>query len=262
MSALFTSSFSRIQMLQPENRIEELFTEGNTTEAIITRKIRLSEINFGSTVGELHKIFVEIPPVSLRAGYFRKLLLMIEQRTYGKFGREKEKLMQVAIGFKVHNADDAIQISKLIALLNRLERDAYEDSRLGANCAKYKPLVFKEVRWLLVLRALTYLHYSSGAMGSGEMSEILNILGLTGSYEQINDYRIQCLKNGCDMDISRLAGNLTSLNQFSQMGFKRARQMLIPLVYWASCFAVDQPQIRELFDSKEWNYDLKRYVVG
>jgi len=36
----------RIQMLQPENRIEELFTEGNTIEAIHAGKIQISEINF------------------------------------------------------------------------------------------------------------------------------------------------------------------------------------------------------------------------
>ncbi len=34
----------RIQMLQPENRIEELFTEGNTTEAIDSGRINISEI--------------------------------------------------------------------------------------------------------------------------------------------------------------------------------------------------------------------------
>ncbi len=149
----------RIQMLQPENRIEELFTEGNTTEAIESGRINISEINFGGIAGEYYANSVEIPPISLRARYFCRLLPMIEERTYGKFAREKEKLMQMAIGFKIHDVDSAREISKLVILLDRLEHEAYEDSRLGANCARYKPLVFKEVRWLLMLRALTYLKY-------------------------------------------------------------------------------------------------------
>jgi len=256
----------RIQMLQPENRIEELFTEGNTTEAIESGRINISEINFGGIAGEYYANSVEIPPISLRARYFCRLLSMIEERTYGKFAREKEKLMQMALGFKVHDVDSAREISKLVTLLDRLEHEAYKDSRLGANCARYKPLVFKEVRWLLMLRALTYLKYFHVGLDSKEKSDILHILGFPGDYEQIEDYRIQCAKNRFDENIdisrvSRLAGDIRSLNRFWQMGFNRARQILIPLIYWASCFTADHPEIEELFESKEWNYDVKRYVI-
>lgn len=178
-----------------------------------------------------------------------------------------EKLMQTAIGFKIHDVASAREISKLAVLLDRLEHEAYKDSRLGANCARYKPLVFKEVRWLIMLRVLTYLKYFNVGLDSKEKSDILHILGFSGSYEQIEDYRIQCVKNGLgkNMDAgrisSRLAGDIRSLNRFWQMGFNRARQMLIPLIYWASCFTADHPEIKELFESKEWNYDVKRYIV-
>ena len=61
--------------------------------------------------------------------------------------------------------------------------------------------------------------------------------------------------------VSRLAGDIRSLNRFWQMGFNRARQILIPLICWASCFTADHPEIKELFESKEWNYDVRRYVI-
>ena len=52
----------RIQMLLPENRIEELFTEGNTVEAINSGKIRISEINFKGIVEEFRESLIQIPP--------------------------------------------------------------------------------------------------------------------------------------------------------------------------------------------------------
>lgn len=258
------NNLERIHMLQPENRIEEVFTEGNTTEAIESGKISISEIRFGDLADKYYTNSVEIPPISLRVRYFCRLLSMIEERTSGRFAREKEKLMQMAVGFKIHDADSAREISKLVVLLERLEREAYNDSRLSAKCARYKPLVFKEVRWLILLRALTCLKYFNLGLDCREKGDILHILGFTGGYEEIEDYRIQCAKNGYgeSFDVSRLATEIRSLSKFWQMGFNRARQLLIPKIYWGSCFAADHPEIKEAFESKEWTHDVRRYIIG
>lgn len=35
----------------------------------------------------------------------------------------------------------------------------------------------------------------------------------------------------------------------------------MPHIYWASCFAIDKPELRELLESKEWNYKVRKYIV-
>lgn len=243
--------------------IEELFTEGNRTEATESGEVHISEMSFSGVVNEFLEKSVEIPPTSLRVKHFCKLLSMVEEETIGELAGKKEKLMRMALGFKIYSTDSARDLSQLIKLLERLGHEAQEDPRLSGNCRKSKPKVFKEVRCLLMLRALTDLQYLDVSLNSREKSDILHILGFTGGYEQIEDYRIECVKNGCgqDIDIGRLAGYMRSLNAFKEMGSKRATQMLIPLIYFASCFAADHLEIKELFESKEWNYNVKNYII-
>lgn len=203
----------QIQMLQPENRIEELFTEGNTTEAITSKKIEISEISFKGIVEEFQENSVQIPPISLRAKYFCKLLLIIEKRDEGALIREKEKLMGMAIGFRVHNIDDAKEISKLVTRLDRLEKEAHVDTKLKVNCRKHKPQVFREVRWLLKLRALTYLEYFNPSLDSHEKNNILRILGFEGDYNEIDKYKIECLEEGCGQNISELFNKINIVDK-------------------------------------------------
>lgn len=260
----------QIQMLQPENRIEELFTEGNTTEAITSKKIEISEINFKGIVEEFQENSVQIPPISLRAKYFCKLLSMIEKRDEGALIKEKEKLMGMTIGFKVHNIDDAKEISKLVTLLDRLEKEAHVDPRLSGNCRKHKPQVFHEVRWLLKLRALTYLEYFNPSLDSHEKNNILRILGFEGDYNEIDNYKIECLEKGYGQNISQLLKTVEFANKLSSKKFfpmvdrkskNRWIRKLIPSIYWASCFAIDKPEFRELLKSKEWNHKVRKYII-
>ncbi len=256
-------NLERIQMLQPENRIEELFTEGDTTEAIDSGKINISEIDFGGIVGEYYANSVEIPPTSLRARHFRRLLSLIEEKTNGSLVSERLRLMRMALGFSPHDVDSAREIVKLVELLERLAHEAEDEApRLSVNCQRNKPRLFRETRWLLILRALTCLENLNTAPSRGEKYDILQALGFTGGYEEIDNYRIQCLRNGCgeSMDIARLVDEIRSLNRFVQMGFNRARQLLISRIYWASCF-VDYPEIKGAFESREWNREVRRYVI-
>lgn len=120
---------------------------------------------------------------------------MIEKETQGKLVSRKLRLMQMSLGFSPNNVDSAKEIMKLVELLERLEHEADEDPQLSVNCGKYKPELFREVRWLLLLKALTHLRYNNAYLDSEEKCNILSILGFIGGYEQIDEYRIQCLKN-------------------------------------------------------------------
>ncbi len=260
----------RIQMLQPENRIDELFTEGNTTGAFKTGKINISEINLGGAVGKFDANSVEIPPTSLRAKYFCKLLSMIEKKTKGHLNREKLALMQMAQRFRPHNVDSTREIVKLVEFLERLEHEADVDPQLGVNCRKYKTKLFKEVRWLLLLVALTHLKHSDTSVDSKEKSDILSILGFGRDCTQIDDFRMLCLEKGCGIEtlgtLKKRVQPVASAKEFSRQCGKPLQQSnlrnYLSYVYWASCFAMDLPKIRQLlFESREWSYQAKKFII-
>ena len=268
----------RIQMLQPEDRIEQLFTEGETTEAIDTKKIEITEINgprdieitevdFRSIVDEFQfqENSVQIPPISLRAKYFCKLLSEVEKRDFGALATQKVNLMRMTLDFKIHKVEDAEEISKLVTLLDRLEQEARGDPRLSNNCRRHKPELFHDVKWLLRLRALTYLKYLNQGLDLHERNNIVKILGFDGNYHRIDEYRMKCLRNGCSRDLNQLVedikvwNNLLWLPNIEKSGrYRRYRQEYI---YWASCFIRDCPDVKELFESKQWNYNVRKYVI-
>lgn len=256
------NNIERVQLLQPENRIEELFDDGSDFQAVRAGKINISDIRYGGEIGEFQKNSVEIPPVSLRAKHLHKLLSMVNEMTSGKLTRERLKLMQMALGFKVHNLDSATEIKKILARLEQLQNEALTDQRLSSNCRTSKPEVFKEVRYLLLLSVLTYLKYSCMNMVIEEKCEILHSLGFDGNHEKIEEYRKQCYKNcqGIEYNekvLNGLAGDIKMLSGWYHSSFishARVRYMMMQNIYWASCFVEDNPTIRELFSSREWNY--------
>ncbi|RJO62936.1 MAG: DEAD/DEAH box helicase [Dehalococcoidia bacterium] len=266
------NNIERIQMLQPENRIEELFTEDNATEAIATGKIRVSDINFGCNSGEFAKSTVEIPPISLRAKSFCKLLSIIEKQTEGMLVNEKLRLLRMVRTFSPRDLDSIKEVMKLVELLERLEHNADEDPRLSANCRKHKPKLFREARWLLLLTILTNLKYLNTNEGFKERNEILSILGFGNDYTQVDALRMQCLREGCrietldalTVEVKNVAILREILPNWSKTSLKQSRyKNKLSYIYWASCFAMEQPEIRQLlYESREWNYEAKRFIIG
>ena len=259
-------NLERIQMLQPENRIEQLFVEDGNIDAFETNKIEVSEINFKNTIGKFHDNSVQIPPLNLRAKYFFKLLTFIEEKVEGALKKEKVNLIGFAMKFKIKNIDDAREISRIILLLDELEQEAFEDSRLSKNCEKNKTQLFREVKWLIQLRALTDLKYFCSKLDVNEKETIIQILGFKGNYNQIDNFRKMCLENGNKRNINQLIKYINNVkgispNFMSLVGRKYIYDFRVS-VYWASCFIIDNPEIKELFESKDWNYKIKKFIVN
>ena len=173
------------------------------------------DLEFNMNDDEFKKSSAEITSDGLRAQRLRELLLAVKEKTYGKFAQERLKLMQMAMGFRPNNAESAEQIAALVVYLKQLEQAAIGDNQSSINGAKYKPLILKEVRWLILLRALTHLHYTCKSLSSIAKTRILNCLGFKGDYEQIQEYRIQCLQNGTNQEIMDINGILNNLREGS-----------------------------------------------
>jgi hypothetical protein len=123
--------------------------------------------------------------------------------------------------------------------------------------------MFNEVRWLLTLSALTSLKNLDAGLSLSNKEDVLRILGFTSDYDEIDSYRSQCLENGSNekIKIDELPSAICELDKWFKVWPKRIRQRLIPLIYWASCF-VDHPEIKEAFQSKEWNDCVYSYLMG
>lgn len=264
-------TMNQIQMLHPEHRIEELFTEDNNIEAIESKKIRISEINFKDTVDEFQENSVQIPPISLRASYFCNLLSTVEEKTDGVFRKKREQLLKMAIGFKIHSLQDAKEMTNLVKLIDRLEQEAILDPRLSKNCQKHKPRVLNEGKWLLKLRALTYLKYFNPNLNIDTKNEILKILGFKGDYNKVDEFRLECLDKGSKQDIKHLFRDIKKVKNLSSdrilaLMDKEEKIHWIrrfkPSVYWSSCFKMDYPEFKEIFSSKEWNYKVRKYIIN
>ena len=271
----------RLRMLDPENRIEALLIDGNNTDAIKKGKIRvvdicldksinIEDININEPLYRLEEKSVQIPPISLRAKYFNKLLSVIEKKMEGELWKEKERILNMAIGFKLFQETDASEISNLVYRLEILEHEAEIDTNLSNKCKKNKPKVFCEAKWMLKLKALTDLKYIN--LSTYDRNKILEILGFEPVYEKIDEFRTKCLKEGIDRTIGNLFhavknGIKVIKNPQQRNKFKRYSSIVSNIksdIYWARCFIGDpeHPEFRELFESnKEWGRELREYFI-
>jgi superfamily II DNA or RNA helicase len=220
----------QIQMLHPEIRLEELFSEGDASRAIETGKIEILKLNFGpggKTDGkgkskgkgrgkgrgkskgsgegkemqagkEVHvqEVPVRLPATALRARYFFRLLALTEEKDIGAFEREKRELMRATLRFRIKDPSDAEELFKLCTQVNKLKREAYEDHRLGDVSRRHKPKVFGEVEWLLKLQALNSLKYGCEHLSIYEKNRVLKNLGFEPDFKKIDSQRLKCLKIG------------------------------------------------------------------
>jgi len=114
------------------------------------------------------------------------------------------------------------------------------------------------------------LEYFNPSLDSHEKNNILRILGFEGDYNEIDKYKIECLEKGYGQNISQLLKTVEFANKLSSKKFfpmvdrkskNRWIRKLIPSIYWASCFAIDKPEFRELLKSKEWNSKVRKYII-
>ncbi|MCQ1536808.1 DEAD/DEAH box helicase [Methanosarcina sp. KYL-1] len=276
----------QIQMLQPEIRLEELFSEGDAARAIEEGKIEISKIDFrprgkgdsrgkGKGTGEgkemqAREVPVRLPPTALRARYFSRLLALTEEKDIGAFEREKRELMRAALRFRVRDPSDSEELFELCTQINKLKREAYEDRRLGDVSRQHKPKVFGEVEWLLKLQALNSLKYACDHLSYNEKARVLRTLGFEPDFRRIDSQRLKCLKIGSAQktipDLVKVLGfvsRLSSSETYQFLDKKKKEQWkreFLPAVYWGFCFIEDSPELKELFESTEWDRRVKNII--
>lgn len=266
----------QVQMLQPEIRLEELFSEGDAARAIKEGKIEINKVDFSSPVkgkrkgSEISEVPVRLPPTAIRARYFSRLLSLTEEKDIGAFEREKRELMRATLRFRVRELTDAEELTELSGKINKLKREAYEDRRLGDVSRQHKPKVFGEVEWLLKLQALNSLKYEGAHLSSLEKNRILKTLGFDADLRSIDSYRLKCLKLGSAQktipDLVKVLGfvsRLSSSETYQFLDKKKKEQWkreFLPAVYWGFCFIDDSPELKELFESTEWDRRVKNII--
>ncbi|KKG15750.1 DEAD/DEAH box helicase, partial [Methanosarcina mazei] len=262
----------QVQMLQPEIRLEELFSEGDAARAIEEGKIEINKVDFSAPAkgkgkgARIQEMPVRLPPTAIRSKYFSRLLALTEEKDIGAFEREKRELMRAALRFRVRELMDAEELSGLSARINKLKREAYEDRRLGDLSRQHKPKVFGEVEWLLKLQALNSLKYNGRRISAPEKNKILRTLGFEPDMRKIDSYRLKCLKLGSAQktipDLVKVLGfvsRLSSSETYQFLDKKKKEQWkreFLPAVYWGFCFIEDSPELKELFESTEWDLSL------
>ncbi|WP_440947796.1 DEAD/DEAH box helicase [Methanosarcina sp. T3] len=269
----------QVQMLQPEIRLEELFSEGDAALAIEEGKIEISKVNLsnlkkrrgkGRKDAQAVEVPVRLPPTALRAKYFSRLLAITEEKDIGAFEREKRELMRGALRFRVRELRDAEELSILCDQVNKLKREAYEDRRLGDVSRQHKPKVFGEIEWLLKLQALNSLKYAGDRISMPEKNKILKTLGFEPDLRKIDSHRLKCLKIGSAQktipDLVKVLGfvsRLSSSETYQFLDKKKKEQWkreFLPAVYWGFCFIDDSQELKELFESTEWDRRVKNII--
>ncbi|WIM43219.1 DEAD/DEAH box helicase [Methanosarcina mazei] len=266
----------QVQMLQPEIRLEELFSEGDAARAIEEGKIEINKVDFSAPAkgkgkgARIQEMPVRLPPTAIRSKYFSRLLALTEEKDIGAFEREKRELMRAALRFRVRELMDAEELSGLSARINKLKREAYEDRRLGDLSRQHKPKVFGEVEWLLKLQALNSLKYNGRRISAPEKNKILRTLGFEPDMRKIDSYRLKCLKLGSAQktipDLVKVLGfvsRLSSSETYQFLDKKKKEQWkreFLPAVYWGFCFIEDSPELKELFESTEWDRRVKNII--
>jgi superfamily II DNA or RNA helicase len=265
----------QVQMLQPEIRLEELFSEGDSARAIEEGKIEINKVDVsalgkGKGKTQIKEVPVRLPPTAIRAKYFSRLLSLTEEKDVGAFEREKRELMRATLRFRVRELMDAEELTELSGQINKLKREAYEDRRLGDVSRQHKPKVFGEVEWLLKLQALNSLKYEGAHLSMPEKNRILKSLGFEPDFRKIDSLRLKCLKLGSAQktipDLVKVLGfvsRLSSSETYQFLDKKKKDQWkreFLPAVYWGFCFIDDSPELRELFESTEWDRRVKNII--
>ncbi|RXA16304.1 DEAD/DEAH box helicase [Methanosarcina sp. MSH10X1] len=266
----------QVQMLQPEIRLEELFSEGDAARAIEEGKIEIKKVELGprrkgkGKGAQVTEIPVRLPPTAIRAKYFSRLLALTEEKDIGAFEREKRELMRATLRFRVREPRDAEELAELSGNINKLKREAYEDRRLGDVSRQHKPKVFGEVEWLLKLQALNSLKYEGGHLSMPEKNRILKILGFEPDFRRIDSLRLKCLKLGSAQktipELVKVLGfvsRLSSSETYQFLDKKKKEQWkreFLPAVYWGFCFINDSSELKELFESTEWDRRVKNII--
>jgi superfamily II DNA or RNA helicase len=264
----------QVQMLQPEIRLEELFSEGDAARAIEEGKIVINKVDF-RTLGkgkdtQIREVPVRLPPTAIRAKYFSRLLALTEEKDIGAFEREKRELMRAALRFRVRELRDVEELSILTEQIKKLKREAYEDRRLGDISRQHKPKVFGEVEWLLKLQALNSLKYEGRHLSAPEKNRILKALGFEADFKKIDIHRLKCLKTGSAQktipDLIKVLGFVSRLSSSETYQFidkkkkEQWKREFLPAVYWGFCFINDSPELKELFESTEWDRRVKNII--
>ncbi|WP_410509724.1 DEAD/DEAH box helicase [Methanosarcina hadiensis] len=266
----------QVQMLQPEIRLEELFSEGDAARAIEEGKIEINKVDFSALAkgkgkgAQIREVPVRLPPTVIRSKYFSRLLALTEEKDIGAFEREKRELMRATLRFRVKELRDAEELAELSGKINKLKREAYEDRRLGDVSRQHKPKVFGEVEWLLKLQALNSLKYEGGRISAPEKNKILKALGFEPDTRKIDSNRLKCLKLGSAQktipDLVKVLGfvsRLSSSETYQFLDKKKKEQWkreFLPAVYWGFCFIEDSPELKELFESTEWDRRVKNII--
>ena len=266
----------QVQMLQPEIRLEELFSEGDAARAIEEGKIEIKKVKLepqrkGKRKGaKIRETPVRLPPTSIRAKYFSRLLALTEEKDVGAFEREKRELMRATLRFRVRELRDAEELAELADNINKLRREAYEDRRLGDVSRQHKPKVFGEAEWLLKLQALNSLKYNGGHLSMPEKNRILKTLGFEPDFRKMDKHRLKCLKLGSAQktlpELVKVLGfvsRLSSPKTYQFLDKKKKDQWkreFLPAVYWGFCFIDDSPELKELFESTEWDRRVKNII--
>ncbi|HEY3362041.1 MAG TPA: DEAD/DEAH box helicase [Methanosarcina sp.] len=266
----------QVQMLQPEIRLEELFSEGDAARAIEEGKIEIKKVELGSrgkgkgNGAQVREIPVRLPPTSIRAKYFSRLLALTEEKDIGAFEREKRELMRATLRFRTREVRDAEELAELSGNINKLKREAYEDHRLGDVSRRHKPKVFGEVEWLLKLQALNSLKYDGDHLSMPEKNRILKTLGFEPDFRKIDSHRLKCLKLGSAQktipELVKVLGFVSRLSSSETYQFldkkkkEHWKREFLPAVYWGFCFIKDSPELQELFESTEWDRRVKNII--
>jgi superfamily II DNA or RNA helicase len=264
----------QVQMLQPEIRLEELFSEGDAARAIEEGKIVINKVDFRALGKgkdtQIREVPVRLPPTAIRAKYFSRLLALTEEKDIGAFEREKRELMRAALRFRVREFRDVEELSILTEQIKKLKREAYEDRRLGDISRQHKPKVFGEVEWLLKLQALNSLKYEGRHLSAPEKNRILKALGFEADFKKIDIHRLKCLKIGSAQktipDLIKVLGFVSRLSSSETYQFidkkkkEQWKREFLPAVYWGFCFINDSPELKELFESTEWDRRVKNII--
>ncbi|AGG07009.1 MULTISPECIES: DEAD/DEAH box helicase [Dehalococcoides] len=278
------NNLERINMLYTENKLADLLIEDNNTKAhkdmpLQKAGIHISDLKFAQHGDSYSLSPVEIPPINLRIKHFYNLMDIIENKYEGKLEKETRQLMRAALTLRPNTIENAREIQKLIIQLEQLESKSRNQQTGSYNYRKYKPELYKEVKWLLKLSVFTYIKYSEKLKLENLQKELLETLGYEGDPSQIDNYRIECLNQMCPDSSNKedikaycnyfetgIKNILQIINFRKRQGEKKVEgniKYILPNIYQASCLILDEPEIgKVLSENKNIIREIKNLIKG
>lgn len=242
-SDIFSKEFSKLQLLDPENRIQKLFfQERDEIIEILERKlIQIQEIQprFSAKLKDKNLSYVEsirnLHYLDYRVKLIKNLIDRINSERSTNFKKEKIILLMSISKINIFSVEDFELIFTLISQIKESSTLIKNDSHLSTEEFIAKESSFNEILWYLKLVVLVEIEKYPDIFEKNK-TDFYSQLDIN-NFRRIDELKEICVRNGTNSNIEEIYNTISNLKRLKGDLLKQAiNSFRIEVIFWLATF--------------------------